>query len=260
MTSLNDNAVVVVAFIFALLVGSFLNVLIHRLPLGISIVKPRSRCPQCGRQIRWYDNVPLLSYLLLGGRCRDCHAPIPLMYPAVELLSGLFGAFSVWRHGLSLEAAWIYAFLAVLLTIACIDWRHQIIPDVLSIGGAVLGVVGAFVCLPIDPADSVIGAVVGAGLLAGIAALYKVIRKVDGLGGGDIKLMAMIGAFLGWQLVFPVLFLASFLGSLYGLHLIRSGGNGRTAVAFGSFLAPSAAVIFFVGRQFLRIYMGFFRG
>ena len=254
------NAFIISAFVFALLIGSFLNVLIHRLPLGQSIARPRSHCPSCGHLIRWYDNVPLLSYLWLGGRCRDCRVRIPLMYPAVELLSGLFGAFSLWRHGPSLEAAWIYAFLAILLTIACIDWRHQIIPDVLSIGGTVLGVAGAFVCLPVKPADSVIGAVAGSGLLVGIAALYKLIRKVDGLGGGDVKLMAMIGAFLGYQMVFPVLFLASFLGSLYGLYLIRSGGDGKTAVAFGSFLAPSAAVIFFFGRQFLQFYLGFFRG
>ena len=257
---LTDNLLIAFVFGYALLIGSFLNVLIHRLPLNQSIVKPRSRCPECGRMIRWYDNVPVLSYLLLRGRCRDCRSKIPLMYPAVELLSGLFGAFSAWRHGLSLEAAWMYAFLVILLTIACIDWRHQIIPDVLSIGGTVLGIAGAFICLPIEPVDSLVGAVVGSGLLVGIALLYKVIRKVDGLGGGDIKLMAMIGAFLGWQMVFPVLFLASFLGSIYGLHLIRSGGDGKTSVAFGSFLAPAAVVVFFFGRQFIQFYTGFFRG
>jgi leader peptidase (prepilin peptidase)/N-methyltransferase len=257
---LTENVLITIAFGFTLLVGSFLNVLIHRLPLGQSIVKPRSRCPQCGRLIRWFDNVPVLSYLLLRGRCRDCRSRIPLMYPAVELLSGIFGAFAVWRHGLTLEAVWMYAFLAILLTIACIDWRHQIIPDVLSIGGTVLGIVGAFICLPIEPLDSLIGALVGSGLLVGIALLYKVIRKIDGLGGGDVKMMAMIGAFLGWQMVFLVLFLASLLGSLYGLHLIRSGKGGQAAVAFGSFLAPAAAVVFFFGQQFIQFYTGFFRG
>ncbi len=248
------------AFIFGLLIGSFLNVLIYRLPAGESIIRPRSRCLECGRTIRWFDNVPILSYVFLGGRCRDCRSRISFVYPAVELMSGIFAAFSVWRYGPTLQALWVYVFLVILVAIACIDWRHQIIPDVLSLGGVILGVAGSFICLPIEPLESLVGAVVGAGILVVIALLYKAIRKIDGLGGGDIKLMAMIGAFLGWQMVFPVLFIASFLGSLYGLHLIRSGGDGKTAVAFGSFLAPSAAVVFFFGKRFIDFYLSFYRG
>lgn len=208
--------------------------------------------------IRWFDNIPVVSYLLLRGKCRSCRSRIPLRYPAVEILSGVFAAFSVWHNGANLEALWMYGFLVILLAIAVIDWQHQIIPDVLSLGGAAFGIAGAFICLPIRPVDSAIGAAAGAGLILVIALLYKGIRKVDGMGGGDVKFMAMIGAFLGWQMVFPVLFIASFMGSIYGLFLVRSGGNGKTAVAFGSFLAPSAAVVFFFGNLLLELYLGFY--
>ncbi|NIM19526.1 MAG: prepilin peptidase [Candidatus Latescibacteria bacterium] len=252
------NSCILIAFIFGISIGSFLNVLIHRLPIGESIVRPRSRCPQCGRYIRWFENVPLLSYILLGGRCRGCRSKIPLRYPAVELLSGVFAVFSLWRYGVTLEALWVYAFLVVLLAIAVIDWRHQIIPDVLSLGGVILGITGAFVCLSIDPIEAFIGTAFGASILIVIALIYKAVRKIDGLGGGDVKLMAMIGAFLGWQMVLLVLFIASLMGSLYGLHLMRSGGDGKTAVAFGSFLAPSAAIVFFFGGRLLELYFGLY--
>jgi leader peptidase (prepilin peptidase)/N-methyltransferase len=254
------NQMIWFAFIFGLVIGSFLNVIIHRLPAGESIVHPRSKCPQCGRMIRWFDNIPIFSYLLLRGKCRDCRTKIPLGYPAVEIISGVFAAFSIWQNGVGLAALWMYGFLVILLTIAVIDWQHQIIPDVLSLGGIVFGIAGAFICLPIQPMDSVIGAAAGAALILIIALLYKGIRKVDGMGGGDVKFMAMIGAFLGWQLVFPVLFIASFMGSIYGLFLVRSGGNGKTAVAFGSFLAPSAAVVFLFGNLLLELYLGFYPG
>jgi len=247
-----------IAFLLGLVVGSFLNVVIQRLPSGESIVRPRSKCPQCGNMIRWFDNIPVISYVILRGRCRKCRKRIPLRYPAVEILSGLFAAFSVWHNGASLTALWMYGFLVILLTIAVIDWMHQIIPDVLSLGGAAFGIAGAFVCLPLRPLDSIVGAAAGAGLILVIALLYKGIRKVDGMGGGDVKFMAMIGAFLGWQMVFPVLFIASFMGSVYGLLLVRSGGSGKTAVAFGSFLAPSAAVVFFFGNLLLELYLGFY--
>ncbi len=260
MEELNVNSIIGLAFLLGLMVGSFLNVLIHRLPSGESVVHPRSRCPRCRSQIRWFDNIPVLSFVLLRGRCRDCGCRIPFQYPVVELLSGMIAALVVWRFGATLEALWIYTFLAILLVITLVDWRHQIIPDVLSLGGAMIGLAGSFVCLRLDPLDSLIGALVGAGVLVVVAVLYKALRKVDGLGGGDIKLMVMIGAFLGWKMVFPVLFIASFLGSCYGLHLMRSGGNGKTAVAFGSFLAPSAALVFFLGGHLWNIYLAIYPG
>jgi leader peptidase (prepilin peptidase)/N-methyltransferase len=243
-------------FIGGLLIGSFLNVLIHRLPRHANVVTGRSKCPRCNAVIHWYDNMPLLSYVLLAGRCRACHARISFRYPAVELLSGVIAGLVVYFLGLSLEALWMYCFFAMLLVITLIDWFHQIIPDVLSIGGVALGWVGSIVCLDISFRQSLIGSFVGGGVILAIAVLYKALRKIDGMGGGDVKLMAMIGAFLGWQMVFPVLFIASFFGSIYGLFLMRRGGDGKTAVAFGSFLAPAATVVYVAGARMLDLYLG----
>lgn len=246
----------VLGFFAGLLVGSFLNVLIHRLPRKANVVTGRSKCPRCHRVIRWYDNVPLLSYLLLLGRCRHCRVRISFRYPVVEALSGVIAALVIHFLGLSLEAVWIYCFFSMLLVITFIDWFHQIIPDPLSVGGVVLGWTGSIVCLDISFAQSLIGSLVGGGVILGIAVLYKRLRKVDGMGGGDVKLMAMIGAFLGWQMVFLVLFIASFFGSIYGLALMRKGGSGKTAVAFGSFLAPAATVVYIAGGRLVDLYLG----
>jgi leader peptidase (prepilin peptidase)/N-methyltransferase len=254
-----EHAYAIAAGGFGALLGSFLNVVIFRVPRGKSVVGGRSHCPHCARTIAWYDNIPLASWIALGGRCRGCKWRIPVRYPLVELLTAGAAATSVWRYGPGLEAAWIVAFLAILIAITFIDWEHQIIPDPLSIGGTVLGWLGAWVCLDIGVLDSVVGSLVGAGLILAIAALYKAARKVDGMGGGDVKLMAMIGAFLGWQMVFAVLFVAAAAGSLYGIWLMRrTGGDGRTAVAFGSFLAPAACLMFFAGEQLLALYLGAF--
>jgi leader peptidase (prepilin peptidase)/N-methyltransferase len=244
------------AFILGAVMGSFLNVVIHRLPLGQSVVRPRSRCPQCATRVRWFDNVPVVSWIVLRGRCRQCGWRIPVNYPVVELLSAIAAAGIVWRYGFTLQAAWIYTFVAVMLAITIIDWAHQIIPDALSLGGVVLGWAGAAICLDVGLVQSLVGSLVGAGVILLIAGLYKSIRKVHGMGGGDVKLMAMIGAFLGWEMVFPVLFVAALFGSLYGVYLVRSGGHGKTAVAFGSFLAPSACLMLFAGERLLHLYLG----
>ena len=242
---------------FGALIGSFLNVVIYRVPRGLSVVGGRSKCPGCSATIRWHDNVPLLSWLVLRGRCRDCTCRIPVRYPLVELLGALSAAGAVWANGLTLTAVWVFAFLAIMIAITFIDWEHQIIPDALSIGGTVLGWVGAWVCLDVTVMESLVGSLVGAGLILTIAALYKAARKVDGMGGGDVKLMAMIGAFLGWQMVLAVLFLAALAGSVYGMVLLRrTGGDGKTAVAFGSFLAPAACLMWFAGERLMALYLG----
>jgi len=242
------------AALLGLVIGSFLNVVIHRLPRETSVVGGRSRCPKCNETISWYDNVPVFSYVVLGGRCRRCRDRISLQYPLVELISAGIAFLTVYSFGVGLKAIWIYAFLVTLLAITIIDWHHRIIPDELSIGGIVFGWVGALVCLDVSLVDSFIGSLVGGGLLLAIAVFYKVIRKVDGMGGGDVKLMAMIGAFLGWKMIFPVLFLASLFGSIYGLYLMARGGGGKTAVAFGSFLAPAATMVLFFGRRLWGFY------
>jgi leader peptidase (prepilin peptidase)/N-methyltransferase len=252
-----DLAYALAAACFGALFGSFLNVVIFRVPRGMSVVGGRSHCPHCRRTIAWYDNVPLASWIALGGKCRGCKWRIPLRYPLVELLTAGAAGVSVWVYGPGLEAAWIVAFLSILIAITFIDWEHQVIPDALSLGGTVLGWIGAWVCLDIDVLDSLVGSLVGAGLILAIALLYKAARKVDGMGGGDVKLMAMIGAFLGWQMVFVVLFVAAAAGSLYGIWLMhRTGGDGRTAVAFGSFLAPAACLMLFAGERLLSLYLG----
>lgn len=247
----------IAAGVFGLLFGSFLNVVIHRMPRGQSIVRGRSMCPHCKNTIHWYDNIPLFSWLVLGGKCRSCKWKIPFRYPLVELLTSLSAAASVWVQGTTLTALWVFAFLAIMIAITFIDWEHQIIPDPLSIGGTVLGWIGAAVCLPITVVQSIVGSLVGAGLILAIALAYKAARKVDGMGGGDVKLMAMIGAFLGWQMVFAVLFLAAFAGSVYGVILLkRSNADGKTAVAFGSFLAPAAILMWFAGERLMALYLG----
>lgn len=247
----------IAAMVFGAVLGSFLNVVIYRVPRGGSVARGRSQCPGCKHTIAWYDNIPVLSWLVLGGTCRRCKWRIPFRYPLVEILTAVAAGASVWMYGPTLKAAWIVAFLCLLIAITFIDWEHQIIPDPLSIGGTVLGWTGAWVCLDISVLDSLIGSLVGAGLILAIAVLYKAARKVDGMGGGDVKLMAMIGAFLGWQMVFAVLFVAAAAGSLYGIWLMRrSGGDGKTAVAFGSFLAPAACLMLFAGERLLTLYLG----
>lgn len=252
-----EHACAIAAACFGAALGSFLNVVIFRLPRGRSVVGGRSQCPNCRRTIHWYDNVPLASWVVLGGKCRGCKWRIPVRYPLVEFLTATAAGVSVWVYGPGLQAAWIVAFLSILIAITFIDWEHQIIPDPLSIGGTVLGWVGAWVCLDIGLVESLVGSLVGAGLILAIALLYKAARKVDGMGGGDVKLMAMIGAFLGWQMVFAVLFIAAAAGSLYGIWLMRRSGNdAKTAVAFGSFLAPAACLMLFAGERLLALYLG----
>jgi leader peptidase (prepilin peptidase) / N-methyltransferase len=248
------------AFFFGLVIGSFLNVLVYRLPRGKSVVFDRSRCPSCGKTIAWYDNIPILSYVLLRARCRHCRAPISARYPVVELLSGAVAGTAVWFLGASPEAVRAFVFFSALLVITLVDWSHRIIPDALSIGGMVFGCITAAFCPGITFMDALLGAALGGGLLLAVALGYRAVRKVEGMGGGDVKLMAMIGAFLGWRMVFPVLILASFAGAVYGIYLMRRGATAQTAVAFGSFLAPSAALVYVFGAGLWDVYFRFVVG
>jgi leader peptidase (prepilin peptidase)/N-methyltransferase len=241
-------------FICGLVVGSFLNVVIYRLPRGESIVRPRSFCRSCSRSIRWYENIPILSYALLRGRCRACGSPISPRYPVIELFGGLLAIVVFWHFGPSIHALFAYAFVMALFAVTVIDWEHRIIPDEISISFILIGVFWSFLNPGLSPWEAALGAVAGGGGLYAVGLAYRMLRKVDGLGGGDVKLMAMIGAFLGIKLVLPVIVIASFAGSVYGLFLMRRGKGAQAAVAFGAFLAPAAGLCLFYGTPILAWY------
>ena len=247
-----------VTMVFGLAVGSFLNVVIYRLPRGQSIVRTRSYCPQCRKKIPWYENVPLMSFLILRGKCSGCGARIPLRYPVVETMGGVLALFSLYKFGFNIDAVFAYAFLMALLAVTLIDWKHRIIPDEISLLFILVGLTWSFFRPALNPLDAALGALVGGGGLYAVAAVYKLLRRTEGMGGGDVKLMAMIGAFLGLKLVLPVVVIASFVGSIYGITLLKAGKGGKTTVAFGSFLAPAAAFCLFFGARLLAWYVGQF--
>jgi leader peptidase (prepilin peptidase)/N-methyltransferase len=244
-------------FVFGAMIGSFLNVCIVRLPEERSIVRPRSHCPSCGHEIAWYDNLPMLSYAVLRGRCRGCGIRISPLYPVVELLTGAL-AVALWmRLGTTLAFAGYFAFAAALVTITFIDLDHQIIPDVISLPGIAIGLAVSFVSPLVTPLGALMGVLVGGGVLLAIAAAYQAIRGQEGMGGGDVKLLAMIGAFLGWQSVFVTLMVASLIGSIIGVGLmIYQRADTKLAIPFGPFLACGALVCLFFGDRILAFYFG----
>jgi leader peptidase (prepilin peptidase)/N-methyltransferase len=252
-----DGLVIAAVFAFGAIVGSFLNVCIVRLPEERSIVRPPSHCPGCRRDIAWYDNVPVLSYLVLRGHCRSCGIRISPLYPVVELLTGAL-AVALWmRLGLTLAFAGYFVFAAALVTITFIDLDHRIIPDVISLPGIVVGLVVSLVSPLVTPLDAILGALVGGGILLAVALGYQAIRGQEGMGGGDIKLLAMIGAFLGWRSVFLTLMVASMIGSLIGIAImLYQRADTKLAIPFGPFLAGGALVALFFGDRILAFYFG----
>ena len=246
------------AAIIGLVTGSFLNVVIYRVPRNLSIVKPRSFCPKCRAKLAWYENIPLASYLAIEGRCRGCGAHIPVRYPFVEAAGAALGLLAVSAFGLTIDAVFAFAFLMALTAIMLIDWDFRIIPDSVSIPFIVIGLCWSLFNPRLTLASSALGALAGGGGLYLIGALYKLARKTEGMGGGDVKLMAMIGAFVGLKLIVPVILVASFAGTVYGIALLKSGKGAKTAVAFGSFLAPAAAVCLLYGERLLSWYFGGF--
>ena len=231
-----------ICFLFGAVVGSFLNVVILRLPdKEQSIAFPASHCPKCTTPIQWYDNIPMLSFLFLRGKCRACSAPISWQYPLVELCMAALSLSLYVRFGLSFELFFYFIFLAGLLVIIFIDIQHQIIPDTISLPGIVLGFGGSFFNNQVSWQQSGLGVLIGGGLLYGIALGYYLLTKRDGMGGGDIKLLAMIGAFLGWQSLLFVVFASSLLGSIIGIvAMFQQKKGGQTRIPFGPFLAVAA--------------------
>ncbi len=248
------------ALLFGLLVGSFANVCIHRLPLRLSVVRPGSRCPHCESAIRAWQNVPVLSFLLLGARCARCRAPISWRYPLVEALNGALWLALAWQHGMQVRAGVLMVLATALIVLALIDLDHQILPDVITLPGIVAGlVVSGLPGWPVGWLEAGLTAAGGYLAFAAVAESWKRLRGIEALGQGDWKMAAMLGAFLGWQQLLLVVFLASFLGALVGLVLIaRHGGDLRRAVPLGTFLSLAALVALFVGQPLLAWYRGLY--
>ena len=242
--------------IFGLIIGSFLNVCIYRIPLKKSLVHPPSSCPQCGKPIRFYDNIPIISYLLLLGKCRTCHTPIPIRYPIVELIVGLLSLVLFIRYGLSPMYFFSFLFVASLVTISFIDLQHKIIPDIISLPGILLGViVSIFPFSPVSWLDSLIGAIGGGGFLFLVAVIFERITGKEGMGGGDVKLLAMIGAWMGWRSLALSIFFASLSGIIIGGGALFLSGRGyRVRIPFGPFLSLGALIYFFYGTELVSWY------
>ncbi|MDH4222546.1 MAG: prepilin peptidase [candidate division Zixibacteria bacterium] len=247
-------------FILGLAAGSFLNVCIYRIPLRKSIVFPSSFCPKCGKRIKPYDNIPLFSYIFLKGRCRNCREKISFIYPAVEFISGLAFISLYLLYGLSwLLASHIFLFSA-LITIFFIDLKFRIIPDIITLPGMMAGL--GFSLLTNSPAflQALIGLLTGGGVLYLIAIIGDKVFKKESMGGGDIKLAAMLGAFLGWQKVLLVFFLASFIGAISGIIILLFSKSLREKrlIPFGPFLAIATLLAVFFGPQLIKSYLNLF--
>jgi leader peptidase (prepilin peptidase)/N-methyltransferase len=246
---------IVVSIIFGAIVGSFLNVCICRIPRGESIVTPGSHCPFCKNPIRFYDNIPLVSYFLLRGKCRHCDAPISLQYPLVEGVTAL-GSFLLFsRFGISWSYLFYFSFIAGLIVITVIDLYHQIIPDVISLPGIGIGFLASFLLPQLTFLNSLIGVLLGGGSLFLVATFYHWLFKREGMGGGDVKLLAMIGAFLGWKAVILTILLSSLIGSVMGvIIMIVKGKDLKYAIPFGPFLSLGAALSLFYGEKIIQWY------
>jgi leader peptidase (prepilin peptidase)/N-methyltransferase len=253
------------AFVFGAVVGSFLNVCIARLPNDESIVSPPSHCPACKAPIRFYDNIPLLSFINLGGRCRRCEATISPRYFFVELLMAILAVVLFKRFGFTFPFFVYFLFVAALMVISFIDLDVRIVPDVISLPGIVVGLLVSTAAwlLPLDPQrvlpsplSSFLGILVGGGFLLLVAWAYEFFTGVEGMGGGDVKLLAMIGAFLGWTAIPVTLFSASLAGSVIGLgFMLAKGVGGKYALPFAPFLCLGALFHLFYGAQLTRFYL-----
>jgi len=241
--------------VFGAAVGSFLNVLICRIPEGLSIVFPPSHCPMCKHAIRFYDNIPVVSYIFLKGRCRDCHERISYRYPLVEMLTAVISLLLFWKFGLSPKYLFCFVFVCSLIVITFIDFDYQIIPDVISLPGIPFFSLAAIFFMGIPWMEVVIGILAGGGLLYIIAVGYELVTKREGMGGGDIKLLAMMGGFLGWKSLLFIVFVSSLLGALVGVTIMLvKGKDMKYAVPFGPFLSIAAVSYLFFGQQAMMLF------
>jgi leader peptidase (prepilin peptidase)/N-methyltransferase len=241
-------------FIFGAVVGSFLNVCIFRLPAKTSIIKPLSQCPHCHHPIRFYDNIPIISFIVLRGKCRDCDGKISWRYPLVELITAVLSLLLFLQFGLTLRFLIFFIFTAVLIVITFIDLDHQIIPDVLTLPGIPIFFLLAIFVVKITWLEALIGLLIGGGVLFAIAFVYELLTKREGMGGGDVKLLAMIGGFLGWKSLIFILLFSSFSGAIAGITaMIIKKQDMKYAVPFGPFLSAAAVAYLFWGDAFMRV-------
>ncbi len=247
---------VLLAALVGAVIGSFLNVCIYRIPLKRSVVFPASACGNCGRQLSWFENVPVLSWAVLGGRCRTCKSSISIRYPIVEALTAVMFAALWWYYGPGVPLASRLIFGCLLLVLFAIDLEHHLLPNVLTLPGIVIGFAFSFFGEP-GWMSSLIGILVGGGVLYAIAEGYYRIRHEEGLGMGDVKMLAMIGAFLGWKLTLVTLMMSSIAGSIVGVGLIAAQRGGmKYALPFGTFLAMGAVLADTIGPGVLTWYIG----
>lgn len=249
-----------IVIIFGALIGSFLNVVILRLPNeDESIVFPASHCPSCQKIIAWYDNIPVLSFLFLGGKCRHCHKVISWQYPLVETTMACLSYWLYLEFYLSISFAIYFPFCAALLAIIFIDLYHQIIPDVISIPGIFIGFSLAFINPQLSWQAAGLGIICGGGFFYAIAAGYYLFTKRAGMGGGDIKLLAMIGAFLGWQSLPFVVFSSALLGSIIGIAaMVKQKKGGKTVIPYGPFLAFGSYLYLFFQKEIYNIMVNYY--
>jgi leader peptidase (prepilin peptidase)/N-methyltransferase len=250
-----ETFVILVMGLIGAMIGSFLNVCILRWPREESVVRPRSRCPGCGELIPWYDNIPILSWFLLRGRCRRCRAGISIQYPLIELGTALLWSFMGWHQGASLQGLAGAVFFTILLGITMTDVREYLIPDEFSLGGLLLGILFSIPAGFDSIASALIGAAAGFALLWVVGALGSRMFKEEAMGGGDIKMMAMVGAFVGWQGVLLTVFLGALLGTLVFVPLSFLGR--KRLVPFGVFLSAGAAITWLAGASVIAWYRNF---
>jgi leader peptidase (prepilin peptidase)/N-methyltransferase len=240
---------------FGAVIGSFLNVCIYRLPREESVAWPASHCPACRQAIAFYDNIPIVSYLILQGRCRSCRAPISIRYPLVEAANAIGYVIVFWMFGFTAEACAYAALFSALIVITGTDLSHTMIPDAVTLPGILVGLLCAALVLPITVVESLIGILVGGGLLWFLAWVSPYVFGKEGMGGGDIKLMAMVGAFVGWQPVLLAIMIGSFLGSVVGVGLITVGVMRREQyIPFGPFLAVGSILALLFHQPLLEWY------
>jgi leader peptidase (prepilin peptidase)/N-methyltransferase len=244
-------------FMFGMCIGSFLNVCIYRIPGSKSIVYPASHCLNCEAPIQWYDNIPVLSYILLKGRCRHCDTRISLRYPLVEGMMGVLAVLFYLKFGWSPEALIYFVFTSILVVISLIDIDHMIIPDIISLPAIPICLLAALILPHMSFTDSIIGLLVGGGSLYLVAEIYYLVKKQEGMGGGDIKLLAMIGALTGWQGVLFTIFIGSAIGTLAGIVIMVSlrAETIRLRIPFGPFLSLGAVLYVFCGPELIRWYL-----